>query len=193
MPSPLWPASSSSGGLNAIDAGALTRPRELEALGFLQLTLAVTEKISGPAASASSPRPHPYAYPEGSCPRHDRQRRPSEPRRPVRVRPGAQHRVLPAGLRHDRHGARAPRQRRVPAAPPLGEPPRPRPVRGRRPAAATPWVAGAVPPDVAGRHHSSSSRRPGSPWPTSTPSPASPATVPRRASTDATPTATSSR
>jgi NADPH-dependent F420 reductase len=35
-----------SGGLNAIDAGALTRARELEALGFLQLTLAVTEKIS---------------------------------------------------------------------------------------------------------------------------------------------------
>ena len=35
-----------SGGLNAIDAGALVRARELEALGFLQLTLAVAEKVS---------------------------------------------------------------------------------------------------------------------------------------------------
>jgi 8-hydroxy-5-deazaflavin:NADPH oxidoreductase len=35
-----------SGGLNAIDAGALTRARELEALGFLQLTLAANEKVS---------------------------------------------------------------------------------------------------------------------------------------------------
>jgi predicted dinucleotide-binding enzyme len=35
-----------SGGLNAVDAGALTRARELEALGFLQLTLAANEKIS---------------------------------------------------------------------------------------------------------------------------------------------------
>lgn len=35
-----------SGGLEAIDAGSLTRARELEALGFLQLTLAVSEKIS---------------------------------------------------------------------------------------------------------------------------------------------------
>ena len=35
-----------SGGLEAIDAGALARARELEALGFLQLTLAVAEKIS---------------------------------------------------------------------------------------------------------------------------------------------------
>jgi predicted dinucleotide-binding enzyme len=35
-----------SGGLNAIDAGALTRARELEAVGFLQLTLAVAEKVS---------------------------------------------------------------------------------------------------------------------------------------------------
>jgi 8-hydroxy-5-deazaflavin:NADPH oxidoreductase len=33
-------------GLNAIDAGALKRARELEAIGFLQLTLAATEKIS---------------------------------------------------------------------------------------------------------------------------------------------------
>lgn len=36
-----------SGGLNAIDAGALLRARELEALAFLQLTLAATEKVSG--------------------------------------------------------------------------------------------------------------------------------------------------
>ncbi|MFC7532447.1 NADPH-dependent F420 reductase [Actinoplanes sp. GCM10030250] len=33
-------------GLNAIDAGALTRARELEALAFLQITLAAGEKIS---------------------------------------------------------------------------------------------------------------------------------------------------
>jgi 8-hydroxy-5-deazaflavin:NADPH oxidoreductase len=35
-----------SGGLEATDAGALDRARELEALGFLQLTLAVAEKVS---------------------------------------------------------------------------------------------------------------------------------------------------
>ena len=35
-----------SGGLNAIDAGALSRARELEAVGFLQLTLAANEKVS---------------------------------------------------------------------------------------------------------------------------------------------------
>lgn len=35
-----------SGGLNAVDAGTLNRARELEAVGFLQLTLAVTEKVS---------------------------------------------------------------------------------------------------------------------------------------------------
>jgi NADPH-dependent F420 reductase len=35
-----------AGGVNAIDAGALSRARELEALGFLQLTLAVGEKVS---------------------------------------------------------------------------------------------------------------------------------------------------
>jgi predicted dinucleotide-binding enzyme len=35
-----------AGGLHAIDAGALSRARELEAVGFLQLTLAVGEKIS---------------------------------------------------------------------------------------------------------------------------------------------------
>ncbi len=35
-----------SGGLNAVDAGSLNRARELEALGFLQLTLAVNEKVS---------------------------------------------------------------------------------------------------------------------------------------------------
>ena len=41
-----------SGGLNAIDAGSLSRARELEAIGFLQLTLAVTRRSPGPAASA---------------------------------------------------------------------------------------------------------------------------------------------
>ena len=35
-----------SGGLAAVDAGGLKRARELEALGFLQLTLAVGEKVS---------------------------------------------------------------------------------------------------------------------------------------------------
>ena len=35
-----------AGGLRALDAGALSRARELEAVGFLQLTLAVTEKVS---------------------------------------------------------------------------------------------------------------------------------------------------
>jgi len=35
-----------SGGLEVIDAGSLGRARELEALGFLQLTLAANEKIS---------------------------------------------------------------------------------------------------------------------------------------------------
>lgn len=35
-----------AGGLNAIDAGSLKRARELEAIGFLQLTLAAQEKIS---------------------------------------------------------------------------------------------------------------------------------------------------
>jgi 8-hydroxy-5-deazaflavin:NADPH oxidoreductase len=35
-----------SGGLEAIDAGALKRARELEAVGFLQLTLAANEKVS---------------------------------------------------------------------------------------------------------------------------------------------------
>lgn len=34
-----------AGGVGAIDAGALTRAHELEALGFLQLTLAASEKI----------------------------------------------------------------------------------------------------------------------------------------------------
>ena len=35
-----------SGGLRAVDAGSLDRARELESLGFLQLTLAVNEKVS---------------------------------------------------------------------------------------------------------------------------------------------------
>jgi predicted dinucleotide-binding enzyme len=34
-----------AGGLRAIDAGPLSRARELEALGFLQITLAASEKI----------------------------------------------------------------------------------------------------------------------------------------------------
>ena len=35
-----------AGGLKAIDAGALSRARELEAIGFLQITLAAAENIS---------------------------------------------------------------------------------------------------------------------------------------------------
>jgi NADPH-dependent F420 reductase len=35
-----------SGGLKAIDAGGLKRAREMEALGFLQITLAANEKVS---------------------------------------------------------------------------------------------------------------------------------------------------
>jgi NADPH-dependent F420 reductase len=35
-----------SGGLNAIDAGPLSRVRELEAIGFLQIKLAATEQVS---------------------------------------------------------------------------------------------------------------------------------------------------
>ena len=35
-----------SGGLKAIDAGALSRARELESIGFLQITLAAAEKIA---------------------------------------------------------------------------------------------------------------------------------------------------
>jgi predicted dinucleotide-binding enzyme len=35
-----------AGGLTAVDAGSLKRARELEAVGFLQLTLAAAEKIS---------------------------------------------------------------------------------------------------------------------------------------------------
>jgi len=35
-----------AGGVQAMDAGSLRRARELEALGFLQLTLAASEKIS---------------------------------------------------------------------------------------------------------------------------------------------------
>jgi len=35
-----------AGGLRAIDAGSLKRARELEALGFLQITLAASEKVA---------------------------------------------------------------------------------------------------------------------------------------------------
>jgi hypothetical protein len=39
-------------GLRALDAGALSRARELEAMGFLQITLAAAEKISWTAGFA---------------------------------------------------------------------------------------------------------------------------------------------
>ncbi|AMB59450.1 NADPH-dependent F420 reductase [Microterricola viridarii] len=41
-----------AGGVASVDAGALTRARELEAIGFLQLTLAVQEKIGWNAGFA---------------------------------------------------------------------------------------------------------------------------------------------
>ncbi|GAA1055168.1 dinucleotide-binding protein [Agromyces luteolus] len=41
-----------AGGVNAIDAGALSRARELESVGFLQLTLAVQEKVGWNAGVA---------------------------------------------------------------------------------------------------------------------------------------------
>jgi predicted dinucleotide-binding enzyme len=43
-----------AGGLDAMDAGALSRARELEALGFLQLTLAASEKVGWNAGFALS-------------------------------------------------------------------------------------------------------------------------------------------
>src|SRR3954469_20055439 len=48
-----------AGGLKVIDAGSLKRAREMEALGFLQISLAANEKIpwtGGSASSAESPR-----------------------------------------------------------------------------------------------------------------------------------------
>jgi hypothetical protein len=39
-------AAITAGGIDAIDAGTLSRAHELEAMGFLQLTLAASEKIS---------------------------------------------------------------------------------------------------------------------------------------------------
>lgn len=41
-----------AGGLQAVDAGSLARARELESLGFVQLTLAVQEKIDWTAGFA---------------------------------------------------------------------------------------------------------------------------------------------
>ena len=41
-----------AGGVNAVDAGRLSRARELEAVGFLQLTLAVQEKVGWNAGIA---------------------------------------------------------------------------------------------------------------------------------------------
>ncbi|HET9871459.1 MAG TPA: NADPH-dependent F420 reductase [Propionibacteriaceae bacterium] len=44
-----------AGGLRAIDAGSLRRARELEALGFLQITLAAGEKVSWTGGFAVQP------------------------------------------------------------------------------------------------------------------------------------------
>ena len=69
-------------------------------------------------------------------------------------------RLLHRAVRHGGRGPRAPRQRRVPAAAPLGQPPRPRPLRRRRrrrpkraaASACTTWPGSSTP--------STSSRRP---------------------------------
>ena len=44
-----------AGGLRAVDAGSLSRARELEALGFLQITLAAGEKIGWTGGFAVQP------------------------------------------------------------------------------------------------------------------------------------------
>jgi 8-hydroxy-5-deazaflavin:NADPH oxidoreductase len=44
-----------AGGLRAIDAGSLKRARELEAIGFLQITLAAAEQISWTGGFAVAP------------------------------------------------------------------------------------------------------------------------------------------
>jgi len=41
----LWRPAVAAGGVDAVDAGSLSRARELEAIGFLQLTLAVGETV----------------------------------------------------------------------------------------------------------------------------------------------------
>jgi NADPH-dependent F420 reductase len=46
-----------AGGVRAIDAGSLRRARELEALGFLQITLAANEKVSWTGGFAVVPQP----------------------------------------------------------------------------------------------------------------------------------------
>lgn len=45
----------SAAGLRAVDAGGLTRARELEAIGFLQVTLAAAEKVSWTGGFAVAP------------------------------------------------------------------------------------------------------------------------------------------
>jgi predicted dinucleotide-binding enzyme len=44
-----------AGGLATVDAGSLRRARELEALGFLQVTLATAQKISWAGGFALAP------------------------------------------------------------------------------------------------------------------------------------------
>jgi predicted dinucleotide-binding enzyme len=44
-----------AGGLRAIDAGSLKRARELEAIGFLQISLAASERISWTGGFAVAP------------------------------------------------------------------------------------------------------------------------------------------
>jgi hypothetical protein len=52
-----------SGGLEALDAGTLSRARELEALGFLQLTLALAEAVPWTGGFGWSPDPLPPCSP----------------------------------------------------------------------------------------------------------------------------------
>ena len=59
-----------AGGLRAIDAGSLRRARELEALGFLQITLAAGEKIAWTGGFAVQDCPPARATPRASNPRH---------------------------------------------------------------------------------------------------------------------------
>ncbi|MFL6131202.1 MAG: NADPH-dependent F420 reductase [Nocardioidaceae bacterium] len=73
-----------AGGIHAIDAGTLARARELEALGFLQITLAANEKVPWRGASGSS------AEPSGLAP-HRAMRRGTAGLRDCRVE-GAPHR-----------------------------------------------------------------------------------------------------
>ena len=71
------------GGLKSIDAGGLVRARELEALGFLQISLAAQREGLLDRRLRRRRLTHPSPPPRTEHP-DDRQRRPSQPRRAVR-------------------------------------------------------------------------------------------------------------